>query len=78
MTARVNPIIAFRPQMERSWSFAREAPSGHANSYFGLAEDLAELLGVPIDLVEPRPISNPYFRDEIERALALYEADVPA
>ena len=51
------------------------APSDHANSYFGLLEDLQQLLGRSIDLIEPGPISNPYFREEIERTkYPLYEA----
>ncbi len=55
--------------------FRTKSPSDHANSYFGLMEDLQELLGVPIDLIEPGPISNPYFREEIERTRhAVYEA----
>ena len=55
--------------------FEAKSPSDHANSYFGLMEDLGELLGLPVDLIEPGPISNPYFREEIERTRRpLYEA----
>jgi len=55
--------------------FEAKSPSDHANGYFGLMEDLEELLGVPVDLIEPGPISNPYFREEIERTRRpLYEA----
>jgi uncharacterized protein len=55
--------------------FEPQSPSDHADSYFGLMEDLGELFGLPIDLVEPGPISNPYFREEIERTRRpLYEA----
>jgi len=55
--------------------FEAKSPSDHANSYFGLMEDLEELLGVPVDLIEPGPVSNPYFREEIERTRRpLYEA----
>ena len=55
--------------------FETKSPSGHANSYFGLMEDLEQLLGLPVDLIEPGPISNPYFREEIERTRRpLYEA----
>ena len=55
--------------------FETKSPSDHADSYFGLMEDLGELLGLPIDLIEPGPISNPYFREEIERTRRpLYEA----
>ena len=55
--------------------FEAKSPSDHANGYFGLMEDLEELLGLPVDLIEPGPISNPYFREEIERTRRpLYEA----
>ena len=55
--------------------FVTKSPADHANSYFGLMEDLEELLGRPVDLIEPGPISNPYFREEIERTRRpLYEA----
>jgi predicted nucleotidyltransferase len=50
-------------------------PVQHADSYFGLQEDLQRLLGLPVDLVEPGPIRNPYFRQAIEqRQVVLYEA----
>jgi hypothetical protein len=53
----------------------RKSPSDHADSYFGLMEDLEALLGRPIDLIEPDPISNPYLREEIERTKrSIYEA----
>ncbi len=55
--------------------FETKSPSDHANSYFGLMEDLGQLLSLPVDLIEPGPISNPYFREEIERTRRpLYEA----
>ena len=55
--------------------FETKSPSDHANSYFGLMEDLEELFGLPVDLIEPGPITNPYFREEIERTRRpLYEA----
>jgi len=55
--------------------FEAKSPSDHANGYFGLMEDLEKLLGLPVDLIEPGPISNPYFREEIERTRRpLYEA----
>ena len=55
--------------------FENKLPTDHANSYFGLMEDLEVLLGLPVDLVEPGPISNPYFREEIEKTRrSLYEA----
>jgi len=38
-----------------------------AEAYFGLREDLQELLGHPVDLVMTRAIRNPYFRQAVER-----------
>lgn len=47
----------------------------HAGSYFGLMEDLRGLFGALVDLVEPGPIRNPYFRQTIEATqVVLYEA----
>ena len=42
------------------------SPAQHADRYFGLQEDLERLFGLPIELVEPGPIQNPYFRQVIE------------
>ncbi len=41
-------------------------PAEHARHYFGLMEDVERLFGLPVDLVEPAPIRNPYFRQAIE------------
>lgn len=41
-------------------------PRAFAASYFGLLEDLAALLGRPIDLVVDAAIANPFFRAAIE------------
>lgn len=50
-------------------------PAHHAASYFGLMEDLQRLFGIPIDLVEPGSIRNPYFRQIIaETQVSLYDA----
>jgi uncharacterized protein len=46
--------------------FEKMQPAEHAEQFFGLAEDLERLLGRPVDLVEPGPIRNPYFRKSIE------------
>ena len=55
--------------------FQPGTPAQHAQNYFGLMEGLEGLFGRPIDLVEPGPIRNPYFRQEIERTKrTLYEA----
>ena len=50
-------------------------PAQHADSYFGLQEDLERLFSMPVDLVESPPIRNPYFREAIENTqVVLYEA----
>jgi uncharacterized protein len=47
------------------------SPAVHADSYFGLQEDLEELFGRSVDLVEPGPIRNPYFRQAVESTRVL-------
>jgi len=47
--------------------FQPQPPSRHADNYFGLMEDLQKLFGASVDLVEPGPITNPYFRQSIEK-----------
>jgi predicted nucleotidyltransferase len=55
--------------------FEKMAPSEHAAHYFGLQEDLEALLRRPVDLVEPGPIRNPYFKQSIEASkVLLFEA----
>jgi len=50
-------------------------PADHAGQYFGLAEDLERLFSHPVDLVEPGPIRNPYFRKSLdETRVELYAA----
>ncbi|HEX9867362.1 MAG TPA: nucleotidyltransferase domain-containing protein [Candidatus Tectomicrobia bacterium] len=50
-------------------------PAPHADSYFGLIEDLHRLFGMPIDLLEPGSIRNPSFRQAIaETQVSLYDA----
>ena len=41
-------------------------PAEHADNYFGLQEDLEQLFGMPVDLVERGPIKNPYFLKAVE------------
>jgi len=55
--------------------FQPARPAQHAHNYFGLQEDLERLFGVPVELVEPGPIRNPYFRQAIEKTqVQLYVA----
>jgi predicted nucleotidyltransferase len=42
------------------------SPEEHAASYFGLVEDLEELFGRSVDLVEVGAVRNPYLRRSIE------------
>jgi predicted nucleotidyltransferase len=51
------------------------SPVEHADSYFGLMEDLQKLFDVPVDLIELAPIRNPFFRQAVaETEEVLYEA----
>lgn len=56
--------------------FDRSHPDAMSfETYLGLKESLEELLGRPVDLVEPGAVINPYFKAEIERSqVALFEA----
>ena len=54
--------------------FESESPAQHADNYFGLQEDLERLFGVPVELVEPGPIRNPYFREAVEQTQVLVYA----
>ena len=56
--------------------FQSASPAQHADNYFGLQEDLERLFGLPVDLVEPGPIRNPYFREAIEQTQELVYAAV--
>jgi predicted nucleotidyltransferase len=50
-------------------------PVQHGDAYFGLLEALERLFQTPVDLIEPGPSANPYFRQAIEQSrVALYEA----
>ena len=55
-TSDLDLLVEFEPMQ----------PAEHAEHYFGLAEDLERLLNRPVDLVEPGPIRNPYFRKSLE------------
>ncbi len=54
--------------------FQPVSPAQHADNYFGLQEDLERLFGVQVELVEPGPIRNPYFRQAIEKIQVLLYA----
>ena len=45
------------------------------DAYFGLKESLEDLLGLPVDVVMPSALNNPYFRAQVERQKQpIYEA----
>ena len=56
-------------------TFEPMPPVEHANSFFGLLEDLERLFARRIDLLESEPIENPYLRESIALSReVLYEA----
>lgn len=64
-TSDLDFLVEFRPM----------PPAEHAEHFFVLTEDLQELFGLPVDLVETAPIRNPYFRAAIEESrVDLYDA----
>ena len=48
--------------------FQPSSPAQHADCYFGLQEDLERVFCRAVDLVEPGPIRNPYFRQALEES----------
>jgi len=59
-------LVEFRPM----------PPAQHADSFFGLWEELESLFGVPVDLIEAAPIENPYFLEVVQATKeTLYVAD---
>ena len=46
--------------------FSNMSPEEHAAAYFGLLEDLQELFGRRVDLLEIETVRNPYLRRAIE------------
>lgn len=47
---------------------------GYADTFFGFKQALESLFGIPVDLVVPSAIRNPYFRQSIEKHKALLYA----
>jgi len=50
------------------------APADYADAYFSLKEGLEKLFGRQVDLINPRSIENPYFRDSVENCRELIYA----
>jgi len=56
-------------------AFGSLSPADHADAFFGLQEELQQILGFTIDLIERNPIRNPYFLQSIDRTkVVLYAA----
>jgi predicted nucleotidyltransferase len=50
-------------------------PAAYSEAYFGLLEDLEQLFGRRVDLVVEAAVTNPYFRESLERTrVRLYAA----
>lgn len=45
--------------------FQSLSPSTHSDNYSGLLEDLERLFGLPVDLLEPDTIRNPFLRKKL-------------
>ena len=56
-TSDIDLLVEFHPM----------TPAQHADNYFGLMEDLEKLFGFEIDLLDPAPIQNPYFKQALEQ-----------
>ena len=54
--------------------FEAMSPTEHADCFFGLQADLEGLFAMPVDLLEPGPIRNPYLWQAIERTRVLVYA----
>lgn len=54
--------------------FEPPACPGYADRYFGLLEALEALFGRPVDLVVGSAITNPYFRQAVDKTKALLYA----
>lgn len=74
-SAAAGPLDSPPGDLDLVVEFKPMSPAQHADSYFGLIEDLEKLFGMSIDLVEPGPIANPFFRRVVEETqVVLYEA----
>jgi uncharacterized protein len=55
-----------KSDLDFSVTFSPMSPERHAAAYFGLLDDLEELFGRRVDLVEIVAVRNPYLRRSIE------------
>lgn len=64
-TSDLDFLVVFKPA----------TPAHRVEQFFGLQEGLEALFGLPVDLVESTPVSNPYLLAEIEKTrVPLYHA----
>lgn len=54
--------------------FQLDDSAGYADMYFGLLEGLSSLFDRPVDLVIESAITNPYFREAVDRSRTLLYA----
>lgn len=55
--------------------FESMTPVEHADAYFSFQQELKEILGMPVDLIERSPIRNPYLLESIDKTkVVLYAA----
>jgi predicted nucleotidyltransferase len=74
-SARTLQFQSGRSDLDFLVEFEPMAPVDHAQAYFGLLEALERLFKVPVDLVEPGGIRNPFFKREAEATqLTVYAA----
>ena len=55
-------------------SFKTMTPTDHADSYFGLLEELEETFGRSVDLLEEKAVKNPYLKKNIDESGVLVYA----
>ena len=57
-------------------SFKTMTHAEHANSYFGLLEELEDLFGRSVDLLEEKAVKNPFLKKNIDDSGVLVYASV--
>ena len=63
-----------RSDLDFTVEFEPLPEGGYADTFFGFKHALESLFGIPVDLVVPSAIRNPYFRQSIEKCKALLYA----
>lgn len=49
-------------------SFKTMSPTEHADAYFGLLEELEQLFGSSVDLLEEKAVKNPFLKKSIDES----------